>query len=361
MVVERFGHGADLQSASEQFGLPVTDWTDFSVNCNPYADELCIEAEIIRALPKIRIYPDPHYRTLRNQLAARFDVAANSFFVGNGAAEVLSLILSGLAATRVGLVVPSFSLYERVLTSCGARTTYYSLNAETDFDVSPTLIKKMACENDVVVLCHPNNPNGRMLSADVCETIVQRSKKGEALFIVDEAFIDFIPNGVSLLMEASRCAHLIVVRSLTKMWGIPGIRFGFAVSHPRVVEELNVRATDWRVHALSEAVVDWCYAQTTFVADSQLRIIEERKRVVHELQQRGVHVFRSDANFLLCRIPGIPARSVQERLAQDGLLIRNCSMYRGLSEEDWRMGIRLPRDNQRFVVAIEKLMEEWSL
>jgi threonine-phosphate decarboxylase len=203
---------------------------------------------------------------------------------------------------------------------------------------------------DVVLVNNPHNPSGVVLQADEVGSILASSAK----LILDEAFADYVPEA-SLAREASAHPSLIVLRSLTKFYGCPALRVGYAVAHPDTIRRIQRLLPTWPVtqlalDALTEAVGDHEYA-----SESLREVATERARFSGLLNSLGLFVFPSGANYLLLELPqGLRAAELRARLlANHGMLIRNCDSYEGLETGRYiRVAVRSAGDDDRLIDAM---------
>jgi len=364
-------HGGDVWQVAEELGIPASEVAlagtsgilDFSANINPRGLPPRAKARLAKDAADSRLlglYPDPSARRLRNALSEQLGVPAEAIAVGPGAEALLSPILRCVHAkwARRALVpVPAFSEYRRVCGQQEVEFVPFRLDRAACFRVPVedycAGIERERC--DVVFLNNPHNPSGGMLEAREVQRVLDSTASMGATLILDEAFIDYVP-GASMVREAAGRRGLIVLRSLTKFYGCPALRVGYAVAHRetvrRVVEALPAwPVTQLAMDALADAVGDREYGEASVRENAA-----ERERLAEWLHGLGLVVFPSAANFLLLELAaGMPAASeLRSRLIRKHrILIRNCDSYEGLEAGRYvRVAVRSEEENGRLVRAM---------
>lgn len=358
MQLEKYGHGGDLLTAEETYGKPREQFIDFSSNMNPFGPPDTVRELLRERWADVAKYPDPAVRELRRKLAACYDVPADGILVGNGAAELIDLAVRALRPARTALARPSFSEYEEAITRSGGAIVDIPLLREDGFALREEALDAAVRQADLVFLGHPNNPTGKLIPQPLLDRFVS---SGERTLLLDEAFVDFAPHEdrVSLIRQAAASRRLLVIRSMTKFYAIPGIRLGFIVAHPELIARMRALQVQWSVNYMAQLIGaavldDRAYAEAT------LRWLqEERPWLAGQLAALGLTVFASDANFMLFALPGVGpwnARSLQRLMGQRGVLIRDASLFRGLDGAYCRVAVRRRDDNERLVAALRESM-----
>jgi threonine-phosphate decarboxylase len=360
MPADIAAHGGDVWQVAEERGVPVSEILDFSANINPRGLPPRAMARLAKDAADSRLlglYPDPSARRLREALSERLAVPPDAIVVGPGAEALLNPILRSLRATRALVPVPAFSEYRRVCAQQGVEFVPFGLDRSECFGIPVerfcARIEKEPC--DAVFLNNPHNPSGAMLEAREVRRILDSTKSIGGTLILDEAFIDYSPSA-SLAGDAAGLQGLIVVRSLTKFYGCPALRVGYAVAHPEMIRRVMGGLPTWPVtqlamDALAEAVEDGEYAAASIRENTV-----ERERMTESLKALGLVVFPSAANYLLLELAiGMPAASeLRTRLiGNHRILIRNCDSYEGLEAGRCvRVAVRSGEENGRLVRAM---------
>jgi threonine-phosphate decarboxylase len=353
-------HGGEVWQVAEELGVPVSELLDFSANINPRGLPPLARERLARDAADSRLlslYPDASARHLRNALSEQLGVTAHAIAVGPGAESLLAPILRCVQPQRALVPVPAFSEYRRVCEQQRIEFAPFPLHRSESFRISvDRLCKHIERESPgAVLLNNPHNPSGAMLDGHEVRHVLEAASSSGATLLLDEAFIDYAPHA-SLVQEAATRPGLMVLHSLTKFYGCPALRVGYAVAHPETVQRIRFLLPTWPVtqlaiNALAEAVADREYAEATLRENAV-----ERKRLAESLSALGLVVFPSAANYLLLELRAeMPTASkLRARLiAKHRILIRNCDSYEGLAPGRYaRVAIRSNKENCRLIQAL---------
>ncbi|MGA8942026.1 MAG: threonine-phosphate decarboxylase CobD [Thermoactinomyces sp.] len=368
--VERFGHGGDLLTASELYGRSADRWTDFSSNIYPYGSPSVVKQVIREALeetgmPVFSSYPDPASRELKQAIARFHGVSPAMVLPGNGAAELIDLIIQSLKPQRVGVISPAFAEYSKCAEKRGIPVDHLITAWEQDFVPEMEELALLMEKVDLLFVGFPNNPTGHMLSSGKMQELRELARRFRTILVVDEAFIDFVENGESRsqIPYTHTDPHLAVVRSMTKFFSLPGLRLGYMIAHESLIARISKLQIPWSVNGLAQKIGCTVLQDDIFQAhDRQVKgwLRKERDLMYREIRRlRGFRVYPGQANYLLVRMtPSNPIRTVaelQSRLAEKGLLIRNCSDYEGLDHTFFRTAIKKPGQNGQLLSALSTL------
>ncbi len=360
--IERFGHGGDLLTASAAFGVPPSELLDFSANINPLGPPEQVISYLHNHLHSIIHYPDPGHRKLKELLAQRLGWSTEGILVGNGAAECMALVLQALQPRRVGLIYPCFSEYSQLSAQFGAEVTGIVGVAENGFKPDPDELEALFRQTDLVFVGHPNNPTGIVYEWEELLEMARWSTEQETLLVVDEAFLDFLPQEkqVTLLPYLDQFPNVILIRSMTKLYAIPGLRLGFALGQPEHIAALRRKQVTWSVNSLALAAGELCLEQRAYEAATIKLIQEERTYLSEQIREvLGAEVLPGEANFLLVRLPAPwTADDLQWALGAKGIMVRNCSMYQGLTSRDIRIAVRTRTENDRLLAALREVDQQ---
>jgi threonine-phosphate decarboxylase len=357
-MLECYGHGGDLLTAEETYGRPRDQFLDYSSNMNPLGPPDVVRQILSESWRDIVKYPDPAVRELRGKLSQKYGIGPESILVGNGAAELIDLIIRVLKPGNTGLARPSFSEYEEAVHKTGGSLTNIPLYAQHQFELQWSDVEASLSAVDLYFLGHPNNPTGKMLPRHVLNWLLQSQRK----VILDEAFMDFVPQEeeYSMLKLASTSHDLIVIRSMTKFYSIPGIRLGFIVAHPDLIEQLRQQQVQWSVNYLAQRIGTAVLDDDVFEQSTREWLHVEKPWLTDQLEQLGLEVVQSDVNFLLFSFSessGITVKQAQQAMGRQGILIRDASLFEGLNERYCRVAIRLRADNLKLVQALQSTLK----
>lgn len=359
--LEKYGHGGDLQTAWEQFGWEPDQVLDFSANINPLGPPREIMQSLREELESIRSYPDPAHRRFRQALSAKLGVSLEWLLVGNGAAECMALAIQSIEPRLVGVIYPCFSEYVQFAEQYGAEVKG-CFGQEPDYKPEPNELKRLLKEVDLLFIGHPNNPTGISYRKDKLVEIARYAQEYGTYLVIDEAFLDFLvpKDQVSLLPILEQLPHVILIRSMTKFYAIPGLRLGFAIANPALITGMRQKQITWSVNQFALLAGEACLDLDTYERQTRQLIVTERTFLQKEIEYAfGWRVWPGEANFLLVQLPGhMTASELQSTLGKEGILIRNCAMYPGLTPQHFRIAVRTRRENERLLEAMQRVTRQ---
>lgn len=361
-VLEKYGHGGDWVSAAKRYGLPESGFLDYSANINPLGPPQSVLSALQNQLLEVTRYPDPAHRSFRHALGERLNLPDDWLLPANGAAEAMALALLALQPQQVGVVYPCFSEYAQLSEQFGARVMSCYGSEEHGYKAEEAQLYKLFQQADLVFIGSPNNPTGILYTAEELLRMAEWTAKTDTWLIVDEAFLDFVEEErpFTLADHLDKYPRVIVMRSMTKMYAIPGLRLGYAIAHPAVIARMKGKQVSWTVNALALVAGELCLKEWDYERQTRELIAQERAYLSTALQQEwGWKVWPGKANFLLVRTSEEwSAQELQEALGQKGVLIRSCAMYPGLTARDFRIAVRKRDENERLLNAIRDVCLE---
>jgi threonine-phosphate decarboxylase len=357
MMLERYGHGGDLETASKLFGRTADAFVDFSSNMNPWGPPGCAKAAMLAAWEHIHAYPDPSARRLRAALSERHGVPPEAIWIGNGAAEAIDLSLRAIRPAVAALAAPGFAEYETAVAHAGGEVLTIPLAPEREFSLSEEAVLQASAQADTIVLGHPNNPTGRALEGDAVQAVLSAFRAA----VIDEAFLDFSPEEerLTLIRTAAERPGLFVTRSLTKFYAIPGLRLGYVAAHPDEIARIRALAVPWSANGIALAVGEAVLGDREFAERTISWLAPEREWFRTQLQALGLRVFPSDTNFLLVQFPperAWRALAAQSSLGREGVLIRNASTFRSLDDTYIRLAVKRREANEQLLQTLHAYM-----
>ncbi|QRG68810.1 threonine-phosphate decarboxylase CobD [Brevibacillus choshinensis] len=355
-VLETFGHGGDLLTAAERFGVAPGEFLDYSANINPLGMPESVRQMLVDSIGEVTRYPDPGHREFRQALADRLGLPQSWLLSANGAAEAMAIAILGLAPQTVGVVYPCFSEYAQLATQFGARVVGCYGVEENGYKPDMGDLHRLFEEADLIFVGSPNNPTGVLYQQDELLKMADWAEQTKTWLVVDEAFLDFVEEErqFTLADRLESFPHVILMRSMTKMYAIPGLRLGYAIAHPEVIGRMREKQVSWSVNALALRAGVLCLAEQSYEEKTRELIAFERDYLTRFIRDElGWKVWAGEANFLLMRSPASKtAEQLQALLGKKGILIRSCAMYPGLTAHDVRIAVRGPKENERLVKAL---------
>lgn len=348
----RLVHGGDWAGYRAEFGC---DALDFSANVSPLGMPAGVAAAITNALPTADRYPDPLCRELRAALAGAEGVPADWILCGNGAADLIFRLALAVRPRRALLPAPTFAEYEAALQTVGCAVQRVFLREENEFAVTEEFIDAVTPETDIVFLCQPNNPTGQVTPPALVERLVRRCAECGAVLVVDECFLDFLPDrdawtAKQLLRDAPQ---LVILKAFTKLYAMAGVRLGYALcGDAALLEKMRGAGQPWAVSSLAQAAGLAALQETAYADAVRALIAEQRPRMAAGLRALGLRVMDGQANYLLFRA----TPDFGEKLRRRGAVVRSCANYPGLDAAWYRTAVRTAEENTRLLQIMGEIL-----
>jgi len=349
-------HGSNPQYLFKAMGLRLPeDYLDFSANINPLGPPSCLQENWNELYRHITVYPDPYAAKLKTKIAGKEQIPLDSILIGNGGAELITLIARMLAGKKVLLIHPTFSEYEEALSANNCEILYEQLT-EPDFTIRlPNLFSKLR-QADALIFCNPNNPTGVKYSESTVISIIEECDRQNKIVIIDEAFYDFLIEYESMIPHISKFSNLILIRSMTKMYSIPGVRLGYLVATPSIIHKLSRLQSHWSVNTIALFAGEWCLEDEDFIQNTKYFIRNERDRLSQFFQQYQYIVSNSMVNFYLLRDSLLEDQfALFEFLLKKGIIPRHTFNFPGLEGRWLRFAIKSYEENTRLM----EVLAEW--
>jgi threonine-phosphate decarboxylase len=343
--------------AAQALHVTVKQILDFSASINPLGPPIGLSGVMRSALKQIVHYPDPECRQLRQLLAQQCRVDPDMILVGNGSTELIHLVPRALAIQSALIIGPTFEEYARALMNAGGTVQYVHARREACFRPPVReILQELSAKRmriDAIFLCNPNNPTGRLLSQPAMRELADAMERRQGWLIVDEAFIDYCQTQ-SVISMLKKYPRLVVLRSLTKFYAMPGLRIGYVVGASKVIERLKDHQPPWSVNSVAQEVSCAALCDHRYAVASRAFMKNERPRFMKGLRSLpGVRVYPSTASFVLIELPEwTSACRITDQLASMRLLVRNCSALPGLTTQMIRIAVRTVKENQRLMRAL---------
>jgi threonine-phosphate decarboxylase len=358
-------HGGDVWGFARKYNIPLEKVLDFSGPIN-FLGPSTKAVEAVRQFAKrIRFYPDPNPVELRAEIAkyVGHGVDAANIILGNGSIELIYMIAEVFPyGFKAVIPVPSFSEYEKAALRVGGEPIFVKL--PDDFALNVESVKRaMTADTRIVSICNPHSPSGTLYSREAVLDLVDFCRKKDVVVSVDENYIEFAEKGQETTMAGyvKKYENLFVIRSVTKFYGMPGIRLGYGIATESLIDTLQTVRQPWSINSLAGNVTLAAFKDTDFIDNTKYTIAKERAVFAKMLSEiGGLHVFPSVTNFLLVKIlnPKYTSTMLKEKMAKKGLLIRDCNTFVGLDNSYFRVTVRSSEDNLRLVKALSGLLKK---
>ena len=328
---------------------------DFSSNITPLGIPNFVKLIIKKNLDKVQFYPDPKSENVISSLEKYTHLSKSNIIVGNGAIEILYNFCFAFLSktTKVLIHVPTFQEYETAVKLSNCKISYFkSLNLSTNIDSFISQIPKNGC----IFLCNPNNPTGKLLSKKELLSIIIVAKKLKTIVFIDECFIELVPkSNESLISYVKKYDNLFILRSLTKSFGLPGLRIGYACGSKEIIKILQKIKIPWSVNSLAQDAANAVIKNISHIKKSNLIIQKELKYLEDNISiLNGFECISSSTNFILIKTKN-DSTKLQTKLLKNKILIRDCKNFRGLDNHYIRIAVKSHKDNVKLVKALEKI------
>ncbi len=352
-------HGGNLEEFCRKFQIPMSGVLDFSSNVTPLGLPEKVRMLYPQLLEKIPAYPDSEAKELCGVIAEQESLACENVIAGNGSMAVMALVIRALAPKSGLLIEPCFSEYRRLLELQGAQIQSVLLREEESFEFSLDKILTALPGKDFLILGHPNNPTGTALKPQELLKLLAICHERGIFVVVDEAFVDWTPE-ISVAPFLNEGSSFLILRSLTKFYGLAGIRAGYGLASRRVIKILKDYQEPWGMNVLAQALSVAALEDQTFRSRSLAWFGGEKNRFEEKLRSlEGYRVFLGCANFFLLKtsarhVPGT-AEDLFEFCGQQGIYIRLLRDFPGL-ENYFRVALRTDADNEKLLTSLREAL-----
>ena len=354
------GHGGNINQICSKYGLNPDEIIDFSASINPLGCPEGVRKAISERFADIKNYPDSECTSLRKAIANKVYCNESNIIIGNGSNELFYLIPRALKPKQGIFLQPTFSEFKDAL--CNANVEIVEIvNDSGRFPIINKDIRRLKnIKEGMVFLCNPNNPTGQLtLKEEILELVKDNTNR---LIVVDEAFMDFVDEDekYSVIKEAPLMDNLIVVRSLTKFYGFPGLRLGYLVANESTVNKLMQFKEPWTVNTFAQIAGQVAINDVEFASNTREYMSGEKAFLYEGLSKiNGIRPFQPSVNFILVRIDNVEITSseIQDLLVKDNIFIRDCSNFIGLSEKYFRVAVKTRDENQKLLRALKLVMD----
>lgn len=356
-------HGGNLSWASSIAGCPISSILDFSASINPLGIPHSALSTIHNSLHQLVNYPDCNYINLRTCLAQYHQIDPDYILPGNGSAELLSYVGRELAETDLTyLLTPAFNDYIRALNAFNGKikpclihlSDCFSKEGELLSDLPLSFTQTKFKKNSSFILNNPHNPTGKLFKKDQIKNYLDQF----TLVVIDEAFMDFLPEDhqQSLISLVPDHPNLIILRSLTKFYSIPGLRIGYAIAHPDRLKGWKKWRDPWSVNILADLVAQTVIQDQEFREKTLNWLPPTRIKLEEELSKiKGLFPMKSSVNFLLVKTQFSSLKLQENLLKNYRILIRDCLSFPELGDNFFRIAVKLEKHNQELLNALKEL------
>lgn len=336
------GHGDDAYRYKQEI------LTDFSTNVWYGREPAGLQEHIFTHWQAINKYPEVLAESLARKISLHHGLDASQVLITNGTTESIYLIAQAYAKSQTTIAIPAFAEYED---ACRMHHHHVQFVPQANIHAG------MQTAAGLFFICNPNNPTGHVFT-QLNELI---KTNPQTLFVIDEAFIEFTINVPSLLALINTFDNLIIMRSLTKAFSIPGLRLGYMAANARVISTLLGCKMPWSVNAIAIEAGHYIFDHYAAAALPLTQLFNDKEQLLQQLRHLSFTIDNSHTHFFLARMPFGTARQLKEYLIEKhGLLIRDASNFRGLTEQDIRIATLTKHKNELLTDALKEWMQHYS-
>jgi threonine-phosphate decarboxylase len=353
-------HGGQPETMRQLFKMEKDrEILDFSANINPLGPPSWLKETLRNHYDTITCYPDPTYLSSSVSVANYEGIDEGQVLVTNGGAEAIFLVAKYFEKGKALIVHPTFMEYERACHHYHIDVEDVFYEPKNGFQLPLTSIREKLTKTDVIFLCRPNNPTGTVVKEEDLRLLLEEGKKTGTTIVVDEAFVDFLPSSIPSLVKWLRTySNLILLRSLTKMYTIPGLRIGYMMANEPIINALKDEQIPWSVNSLADALVPKLLEDTSFVEKTKGWLKEQSQYVFKSLTDLDFHIYPSSVNFYILQDKKKNTNDLFQFLLRHGILTRHTHNFKGLNGEFIRIAIRSKEENEQLVSVLKKWRNE---
>ncbi|WP_082630319.1 threonine-phosphate decarboxylase CobD [Peribacillus muralis] len=351
-------HGSNPHFLYEALKIEMPDSVlDFSANINPLGPPSRIKERWAEFFEGIVQYPDPHAVELTRSIAKKEALPEPYVLVGNGGAEIIMLVANLLANQKVLIIQPAFAEYAEACLAAGCAVDFHQLDApgwHLDLD---RLIPRLL-DYDAIFLCTPNNPTGISFKREAVMELINECQKADCLVVIDEAFYDFTEDAFTYASLLTQFPHLFILRSLTKIFAIPGLRLGYLLAAPDIISRVKTYKPHWSVNHLALEVGKICLEEEAYISKTRQYIQVQKQILFQFYEEQGLMVSDSSVNFYLVKDESL---TLFPFLLKKGIVPRHTNNFPGLGGLWLRFAVKSERDNEALMEGVRQWRKQGSV
>ena len=346
------GHGGNIYDLAQELCCHPSEIVDMSSNMNPLGPPPDLFAFLRENITTIAKLPEVDANRTANAFAGRYHIDPERVIAGNGTTQFIYSIPRILETKKALIFGPTYADYAD---ACAMHHTPYDYSISDEsvsFDHDISAAAQQIQGYDMVFICNPNNPTGNIIPAVDLEQLCR--SHADTNFVIDESYHMFVDGSHKQSMMRSPLPNVMVLNSLSKFFTIPGLRIGFLISSPVIIKKFKAYLLPWSVNSLAQMAVQYLMEQTAQVEEfieNTITFIAREKDILYETFKNSsdIKIFPSTTSFILARLYGnLTADTLGSHLAQDRILIRNCSNFYGLSDRFVRFSLKTSEVNRIF-------------
>ena len=352
-----YGHGGNAKEISRLNNIRYEDIIDFSANINPLGMPENVKQDIKNNLNLLEKYPDINYLELKESIAEFENVDIHNIILGNGAADVIYNVIRAIEPKKVLTLAPTFSEYEEAVNSVNGKTVFYTLSEKNDFNVKEEIIECLNEDIDILVICNPNNPTGTLIEKKLMKKITQKAKEYNIFVLVDESFLDFIGPDNCMISYIKEFNNLVIIKSLTKFFAIPGIRIGYGIlENQKIIDKVEKISPAWNINTIADIATKGSLKDKAYIKNTIEYVNAEKTYLYKKMQNiEGIKVFKPSVNYIFFKSEF--KLDLKLELIKYNILIRDCSNYKGLENGYYRIAVKTHEENKIIIKYLKKIFD----
>ena len=356
-------HGGEILDAAGKSGFKREEILDFSSSVNPLGPSKKALEAAKNSFKEIPAYPDSNSNELRQAIACNFnELNKNNIVVGNGSTELMYLFAEAFLKKGDTAIIPepTFGEYESAVRRTGETPKFVRL--DSNFNIDAGISEQEMAGTKIIFLCNPNNPTSILIPNETLTGIIKRALKQDTLVFLDEDFLEFVENEKALTMinKIKNYPNLFILRSFTKIFGLTGLRVGYGIASEEIINVLLCAKIPWNVNCLAQAAAVAALKDQEHLRVTRELIKKEKTQLLAELAEiKSFKIFHADANFFFIDIrkSGLTATELKNKLLLQGILIRDCTSFRGLDQYYIRVAVKTRVENERLIEALKRTVK----
>lgn len=330
---------------------------DFSSNISPLGMPAGVRDGAYQGLLQADYYPDATCERLRNSLSNALSIPEEFILCGNGAADLIYALCLAVKPKKGLVIAPGFGEYEKALRSVGSSLSFYNLQEEQNFIVGEDFISTIEEEQpDILFFCNPSNPIGTLTDLGFLERVLNVCDREGILLVVDECFLDFVKEATHYSMKKFICksSNLFILKAFTKIYAMAGLRLGYGItSNQTLLWKMKEVTQEWSVSTPAQWAGIAALQEEQYVGQVQEVVKKEREYLKKGLLSLSLKPYPSAANYLFFH----GRKGLYTKCLERGILIRDCSNYRNLSDGYYRIAVKDRKSNERLLKVFSEILE----
>ncbi|MDO5850371.1 MAG: histidinol-phosphate transaminase [Methanobacteriaceae archaeon] len=354
--------GRSKEEIAQEFGVKKEDILKLGSNENPWGPSKKAAEAVKEYVLDINRYPETNLELLKKEFADYSGVDTNQIIVGgDGADEIIDVLAKTFINPGDEFIVPlpSYMYYEFLFKPYGAIPHYAVWNVEENSLDVDSVLEAINEKTKMIFLCSPNNPTGGLVKEEQFRAVLEKIKDQNTLLVIDEAYFEYSEvTNVELLKEYD---NIFIIRTMSKVMGLAGARVGYGISSPKVIEYMHRVKPVFSVTKLSYIAALATIQDKEFIEESTKKGIESREFLYEEINKmNSVHIYPSKSNYLLIDIhnSGFTAAELTKEFMKKGVIVRDCTSFKGLDEYYIRISICTLEEDAKFIEIMKEILNE---